>query len=559
MKPLVIRADAGGHIGTGHVMRMIALAQSYISRGGQVTIVSVFCPDPIRERVLECGIDHVLIDQVDLGGADDVRATIQLCAELSAEWIVLDGYHFTTEYQRGVHGNGVKILAVDDYGHCEEWHADAVLNQNLNSEVWAERRSKVSDTMWLLGAPFALLREEFLHSTSVRDEVRGAIKNVLITLGGADPDNVTSKVLKSFDISDVEPMSLRVLVGGGNENKEELELLAGRSRHNVELLVNVRDMPEMYAWADYVVSAGGSTCWEWLYYGLKGAVITIANNQEPIVEALSERKLALDLGWYCENCPEAWAKQLEKWFSQPDQTVSGSVRERVIDGHGASRVVALLSGALSITIATAEKGWMREKVDMFASQLMQRGYSVKVVYDMNEIAPSDILLLLSFWSMVPSEVLHRNVHNLVVHESALPEGKGWSPMTWQVLEGKSKIPVTLFEAQSEVDSGPIYCRNEIQLRGDELVDELRELQALETFHLCEEFIESYPQLVTDRKQQIGESSFYSRRGPQDSELDIDLSLREQFNLLRTVDNKSYPAFFKHERQEYILHIEKRNK
>ena len=71
LKYLVIRADAGGVIGTGHVMRMIALAQAYIRRGGSVVMVSVRCPEPVIERIRESGIKHQLLHGCELGDAQD--------------------------------------------------------------------------------------------------------------------------------------------------------------------------------------------------------------------------------------------------------------------------------------------------------------------------------------------------------------------------------------------------------------------------------------------------------------------------------------------------------
>ncbi|MDB4277279.1 UDP-2,4-diacetamido-2,4,6-trideoxy-beta-L-altropyranose hydrolase, partial [bacterium] len=58
MKPLLIRADAGGQIGTGHVMRMIALAQAYQRRGGRVIIATSTCPEAVAQRVTDLGIEH---------------------------------------------------------------------------------------------------------------------------------------------------------------------------------------------------------------------------------------------------------------------------------------------------------------------------------------------------------------------------------------------------------------------------------------------------------------------------------------------------------------------
>ena len=50
-------------------------------------------------------------------------------------------------------------------------------------------------------------------------------------------------------------------------------------------------------------------------------------------------------------------------------------------------------------------------------------------------------------------------------------------------------------------------------------------------------------VVASGVPQTGEPTFYARRRPADSQLDLDRPLREQFNLLRTVDSTSYPAWF----------------
>jgi len=74
---------------------------------------------------------------------------------------------------------------------------------------------------------------------------------------------------------------------------------------------------------------------------------------------------------------------------------------------------------------------------------------------------------------------------------------------------------------------------------------------------CVRFIEEYPGIVSKGKDQSGKSSFYKKRGPDDSELDPEKTIREQFNLLRIVDNKRYPAFFKLNGIRYRLTIERR--
>ena len=147
-------------------------------------------------------------------------------------------------------------------------------------------------------------------------------------------------------------------------------------------------------------------------------------------------------------------------------------------------------------------------------------------------------------------------HNLVVHESDLPQGKGRSTLTWQILEGRNRIPVTLFEAAEKVDSGVIYSQEWLQFGGHELIDELRAALAQATIVLCRQFVAEYPKIVVQARPQTGDESFYPRRKPEDSRLDPSRTLADQFQLLRVVDNERYPAFFEWRGSMYALRIRK---
>ena len=159
-------------------------------------------------------------------------------------------------------------------------------------------------------------------------------------------------------------------------------------------------------------------------------------------------------------------------------------------------------------------------------------------------------------ALITERQLRQNSHNLVVHESALPHGKGWSPLTWQILEGKASFPITLFEAAPRVDSGKIYLQKDMHFTGTELVGDLRRIQGSATVELCMEFVSGYDTIVKNAHEQNGLESFYPRRTAKDSELDEKKSIAEQFNLLRVVDNEKYPAFFIHGGCKYILKIYK---
>jgi methionyl-tRNA formyltransferase len=198
------------------------------------------------------------------------------------------------------------------------------------------------------------------------------------------------------------------------------------------------------------------------------------------------------------------------------------------------------------------QSWIISYAQQLKKILFLQGMTCSLIHYHSEVIKGEVLLLLSCEKKFTQ--LELNEYNLVVHESALPKGKGWSPMTWQILESKTIIPITLFEAGEEIDAGPIYESINVQLDGTELIEDWRKLQGEATIQLILNFIKRYPKVKSDI--QIGNSSFYSRRKAEDSELDCSKSIAEQFNILRVSDNERYPAFFYHKGQKYKLKIEK---
>lgn len=168
---------------------------------------------------------------------------------------------------------------------------------------------------------------------------------------------------------------------------------------------------------------------------------------------------------------------------------------------------------------------------------------------------SDATFLLSYPRIVPQNVLERHGTCVVAHASALPKGKGMSPMAWQTLEGAREIPITLFQAVRELDAGPIYLRSSIQTRVIELLPELQAALGNEIVRLCLEFAQRYPTILEKATPQPGAPTMYRSRTPADSELDPLRSIADQFDLLRIVDNERYPAFFHYRGRRYVLTIE----
>lgn len=207
-----------------------------------------------------------------------------------------------------------------------------------------------------------------------------------------------------------------------------------------------------------------------------------------------------------------------------------------------------------ISVVVDNDSWILPYAELLVKEVSRLGLGYAVLvrsYDL--IETGDVAFFLGCLGLVKESVRARNRVNLVVHASDLPSGRGMSPWTWAVLEGADSIPVCLLFAEDKVDSGDIVYKRWYPLEGTELVDDLRAIIGQATVELSLQYLaEATP---PEGRPQEGEPSYYSRRTADDSQLDVDKTLAEQFDLLRVVDNKAYPAFFRYKGKRYNLLIE----
>tara|TARA_B100000963_G_scaffold210008_1_gene182957 strand:- start:15167 stop:15796 length:630 start_codon:yes stop_codon:yes gene_type:complete len=196
--------------------------------------------------------------------------------------------------------------------------------------------------------------------------------------------------------------------------------------------------------------------------------------------------------------------------------------------------------------------WMIPFAKEIVKKLNKKGYESLFINSLKNNYKGDVLFLLSCKNIINN--FSNFQHNIVIHASDLPKGRGWSPLTWQILEGQNQIPITLFEASSDVDSGDSYFKDKIFLDGNELIDEIRSKLAEKIEIMIFRFLSNKR---IKPVSQSGHPTFYGRRTPKDSQLDVNKTIAEQFNLLRVCDNKRYPAYFEYMGNKYILKIFKK--
>jgi UDP-2,4-diacetamido-2,4,6-trideoxy-beta-L-altropyranose hydrolase len=335
---LMLRTDGGPAVGGGHVMRCLALAQAWSDAGGRVGICAAALAPSLRRRLDQESLDVTEIGAA-AGSAADADATLAAAARLDAPVVVVDGYHLRVDYRRRLRQAGLKLAALDDNGEIGTYIEDLVINQNYHAAPDFYRR-RAGYTRLLLGTQYALLRREFTRWRGAPRTVPAQVQGVLVTLGAADPDNVTARVIAAVAPALRPAAQLVVVIGGSSPHAEAI----GARAREIPRCRLVRDpgdgMPALMAAADLAVCAGGSTMWELAFMGVPFIPVVIAENQRQAVQAMTgDGYLAVEAAAVERDLPTAAATLA---VDARGRETLGRTGRRLVDGEGAARVCAAL-------------------------------------------------------------------------------------------------------------------------------------------------------------------------------------------------------------------------
>ena len=290
---ICIRADVSPQVGTGHIMRCLALALAAKERAISVQFIARLGVPWVREQLAR---EDIMLAEV----SGDVPAWEQpevLLAQLAnagephatQEWVVLDGYHFGLDCQQAVRAAGYKLLVIDDYAHLPEYSCDILLNQNIGAK---ELVYKGDIGQKLLGPQYVLLRPDFFaaRKSAEKRRIPPKAQNILLTLGGGDFSAHLPRMVPDFTLPELAGCILRVIAGA--VPPEHIRALLRNCPADVKILNRVEDMPALLLDTDLCITAGGSTCWELCCLGVPFLALEVAENQRYAVRELSRRNVA---------------------------------------------------------------------------------------------------------------------------------------------------------------------------------------------------------------------------------------------------------------------------
>ncbi len=320
---VTIWAEGGRSIGMGHIMRSVNLGAALRDIHVPVTFL-VNDEAPVKLVLREKGFDYrispitedVLLwpvtDVVVLDTKKDVSALIELLRGDGKTVVLLDN---TTDAA----GAADMVVVPSPF-----FNTDSVGN--------------------VIGGPgYMIIGENFKRARGASVELKHALPlRVLVTMGGADPNRLTEKIVEAlWDVDDIEAT---VIIGPAFPKTRKLAGLKRRKDRRFTFLEGVKDLGPLMASAHIAFTAVGTTINELAYMGVPSIIISNYVDDAPDLVELEMLGIALPLGYHAEVVPADIRDAVERFVEDSEYWEEMKYRAASLtDGHGARKVAEIIA------------------------------------------------------------------------------------------------------------------------------------------------------------------------------------------------------------------------
>lgn len=205
--------------------------------------------------------------------------------------VVLDGYFFSSEYQKKMKKLVYKLVVIDDLV-SGKYHADLIINHGPGFSP--DDYSAIPETKFLLGMEYALIRGEFADQFQTAKSDKNTF---FVCFGGTDSLNLSEKLSRILlEINDVE--HIHIVVGEQYLNLKSLNALA--KEHSIQLSlhrdIEAEKMINIMQNCRYAVVSASTVLFEVLGIGLLPFAGFYADNQRHFYDSLTKNQHIFGLG-----------------------------------------------------------------------------------------------------------------------------------------------------------------------------------------------------------------------------------------------------------------------
>ena len=351
-----MRTDAASHIGTGHAMRCLTLANALKEKGAEVSFVCRPFAGHLGERIVAEGHQlHMLplatqaIKPLDpaqipyhaswLGESweTDLAQTQITLYDKYFDWMIVDHYSLDARWESFMREFTSKLMVIDDL--ADRLHdCDLLLDQTFGRSEEAYKLRVPNNCTFMTGSKYVLLRSEFLalREYSFNRRKNPQLKHLLVTFGGIDDSNATGQVLEVLkNCSLPQDFRITIVLGEAAPCLDIVREQADKLTWKTEIKVNVSNMAQLMADSDLAIGTAGTTSWERCCLGLPTIMIVLAENQRSVGFVLKQERAVILLNRVSE------VEKAIRLLCDSSEELSrlSQVSRDITDGSGVEKII----------------------------------------------------------------------------------------------------------------------------------------------------------------------------------------------------------------------------
>ncbi len=291
MQKILFRADAKPGIGTGDLVSLIHLSRVFEKNGWETHF---FIRDSdMGKRLIR---DRSIRNYREFPDSESVEEEVDDINRYLSKNNITHFFACVTErlltLYTNIHSDVIKGCINFDGIIPEDYKL--TVNWNFPDPEWYKQKEHPK-TQFLLGPEYVVLPDNFDQDVIHAREFNRPIKNLLVSMGGADEHDLTLQAVQKIIAESLE-LNLNIILGAGYRNHEPLEKFLSASGLNYICKSSVTDMFKEYMECDAAIATGGLTSSELVATHTPALLIAAYPHQEARCRFFHDNQMATYLG-----------------------------------------------------------------------------------------------------------------------------------------------------------------------------------------------------------------------------------------------------------------------
>ena len=325
------KANANQNIGSGHLQRCINLARVLKDKNKIYFLLTNTSNSIARRLKKEFKIINFRNNKEILIEAKKIFKERKDC------FLIIDDYSIKYRWEKLISNYFYKTMVICD-DLSKEHYCDLYLNQNILDIKSNVKKYKEN---YLLGPKYALLDKNYSQLSKKKVSKSNKLKNIIITFGGSDKENLTDKVLEVTSIKKYN-FNINVILGDSYQYSNELKKKYDKF-NNITFHKNLKSLAKIYYNSDLAIGAGGVSSWERVCLKIPSLVFQVSENQKFTINDLKKKKMIIFAGKE-ENFNKHKLEKQILFIKKNLKKIKNQMEEGdiFVDGNGANRVAEIL-------------------------------------------------------------------------------------------------------------------------------------------------------------------------------------------------------------------------